>query len=390
MSRRALAAAALLGCVATALPARAAESPHGLSEANWQPGSSGVPDASDPDGEKAEEISAGRRGASVAASLVPGVLVHGSGHLALGKPKTATRLLALEGVGLVMAASSGVVLALTGASRYLVGPTATIGIAGVGLFGISWLADIYGTATPPEARGHASGLSALFESELGYAYVHDPQFRYRHFLVEAFDLRLWRVRISPSAWLSLDDSNARYRLLGAYRFFGPLPDGAAPDGSFVDLELAATEHRYDSDGFRTLTGEAFIGGRMDLKRVDAELGGMFVELGFGWGLQVFDYDVPGLELGQDTADLLLGRFAFGAYLGDPARMGGEMRLFYDHRHDDFAAGTRLSGLGSGVAGHFGLDSRFYFGEHWGLKLEAMAGSAYVLGGSVLFRQGATR
>jgi hypothetical protein len=370
-------------CLCVSREGRAAEPDHSLDTAEWSADSSGVPEASEPK----REASAQRAGA-IAASVVPGVVVHGSGHLARGKPGTAVRLLAMEGVGVFMAVGGVAALALTGASRYTVAPAAIVAIAGVGLFGSSWLADVYGSAAPDGGTGRPPATTATLETELGHRYVYDPQFRYRHFLVEALDVRVWKLRVRPSAWLSLDDSNARYRLLAAYRFFGPRPDRAAPDGSFLDLELAATDHRYDSDGFRTLTGEVFLGGRLDLRRFDRELAGLFMELGFGWGLQAFDYDVPGLELGSDTADLLLARFAFGAYLGDPDRVGGEARLFYDHRHDDFAAGTKLTGLGSGVAGHFGLDARFFFTPSWGASLELMVGSAWVGGASLLFRQGA--
>ena len=62
-------------------------------------------------------------------------------------------------------------------------------------------------------------------------------------------------------------------------------------------------------------------------------------------------------------------------------------LYYDHRHDDFAAGLKVPGIPSGVAGHFGFLARAFVTEHWGMSVEAMAGSAYVLGASMLFRQG---
>jgi hypothetical protein len=377
----------LLLCLLVAHEGRADEPAHSLDTAEWHADSSGVPAAAEPQASTSEP--AARRAGAIAASIVPGVVAHGSGHLARGKPRTAARLLAVEGVGVFLAVGGIAALALTGASPYTVGPAAIVTITGAGLFGVSWLADVYGSAAPDGGIGRPPATVATLETELGHRYVHDPQFRYRHFLVEALDLRVNAIRLRPSAWLSLDDANARYRLLGAYRFFGPRPDMRIPaDGSFLDLELAATHHSYDSDGFRTLTGELFLGGRLDLRRFDRELGGSFGELGFGWGLQAYDYDVPGLGLGTDTADLLLARFAFGVYLGDPERVGGEARLFYDHRHDGFAAGMKLTGLGSGVPGHFGLDTRFFFTTNWGASFELMVGSAWIGGASLLFRQGA--
>jgi hypothetical protein len=64
-------------------------------------------------------------------------------------------------------------------------------------------------------------------------------------------------------------------------------------------------------------------------------------------------------------------------------------LYYDHRHDGFAAGLKMTGLGSGVAGHFGMEGRLYLDSQWGLLLDAQVGSAYVAGLSILFRHGGT-
>ena len=78
-------------------------------------------------------------------------------------------------------------------------------------------------------------------------------------------------------------------------------------------------------------------------------------------------------------------FALGAYLGNPSRRGGEARVYYDHRHDDFAAGLKLESLGSGPLGHFGTDLRYYLTSHFGAHLDFQVGSAYVTSLSVLYR-----
>src|SRR6478609_3699467 len=86
------------------------------------------------------------RALPTAAAIVPGVVVHGAGHYALGEPETARQLLLMEGVGLGLFVTGGLTLWLSGASRYLVAPAATATIAGFGLFSTSYFADIYGTA----------------------------------------------------------------------------------------------------------------------------------------------------------------------------------------------------------------------------------------------------
>lgn len=326
--------------------------------------------------------SASRRAWAVAGSIFPGAIAHGTGHYILGRPRTGTLLLVTEGIGVLALVGSFTVLALTGANRDLVGPTIGVAIAGGGLFGISWLADVYGTAVPERARGASPTSAPFLLAELGYRYIHDVAFRYRSFAALGLDARYDRFRLSPSAWQALDDDNGRYRLLAGYRLLGPTPSRMSASGSFVDVELAATYHGYDSDGFDVTTGEGFASSRLDLADVDPALSGSFAELGLGWALQSIDYGAA-----RDENPVLLGRFAFGAYVGDPTASGGEIRTYYDHRHDDFVAGLKVSGLGSGVLGHFGLDARWFIDDRWGVSLEAQAGSAVLFGASLVMRQG---
>jgi hypothetical protein len=313
------------------------------------------------------------------------VLLHGAGHSADGKSKTGDRLLLAEGIGFgsLLVGTGG--LALTGASRYTVTPFVLMMIGGGGLFALSWVADVYGVTVQENGRGEPLRVAPLVESAIGWRSVHDPQFRYRNFLVESFDLRLGRLRLSPSAWFALDDDNARTRLLAGWRLSGPRADLlAAPDGSFVDIEAAGTNHEYVSDGFRTQTVELGVNARYDLRRLDPALHGMFFEGGAGFGLQRIEYRIPGTKVPSDLEQLLLARAVFGAYLG---RGNGELTVYYDHRHDDYAAGLQLTGLGSGVLGHFGTQLRYFTDSGFGVVADAEIGSAYIFGASLAFRQG---
>jgi hypothetical protein len=372
---------------AVARPAQAEpDERHDLTDAEWHPGASEVAPASEdvPPRSDPSALSPARRAAHVAAAVGPGAVVHGAGHVAAGRTATAEKLALAQGVGL-----GGMVfglggLALTGASRYLVAPFALTTIAGGALFFLPWAADVYGTATHPDGSGHAPTFAPLLVSELGHRYVYDPQFRYRHFLVQGADLRLGRLRVAARGWFALDDENARVRLLVGHRLSGPTPTSRAPDGSFVDVEAAFTHHRFDSDGFRVVTGEVALAGRRDLARLDANLTGAFVEGGAGLALQRFEYRIPSMTLPADHEDLLLARFGFGFYLGSGERWG-EALLFYDHRHDDYAAGLKVPGLGSGVAGHLGAEARWFFGA-LGVRGEVQAGSAWLGGVSLLVRE----
>jgi hypothetical protein len=329
-----------------------------------------------------------RRGLAAGAAVVPGVLVHGSGQFVLGRPKTGFRLLAWEGAGLGMIAAGGVPIVLTGASRKLVGPAAAVVVLGFGIFVASALADLYGTTGLDEHGGSAERRPVWFESEAGYRYIYDPEFRYRGLMTQRMLVRVGPLKIEPSMVSGLDDPVARARIMTGWRFFGPLPRSRPParDGSLLEVELGATRSIFSRYGFDKWTGEVALAGRLDLVRVDPVLGGSFVDGRVGWGREWVRFDPAGVPASTSAADLLLARIGFGVYLGH-APKNGEVRLYYDHRHDDWAAGLAGGGVGSGVLGHFGIEGWFYPDPSFGIKSEAELGSAVLFGLSALYRPG---
>lgn len=332
------------------------------------------------------EAAAPSRVLPVAAAVVPGVVVHGTGHFAAGESATARRLLIMEGVGLGMFLGGGVTIAVTGASRYFVAPAASVTMLGFGLFSTSYLADIYGTAA---VDGNAA-LSrpvppARWESELGYRRIDDPQFAYRDFLVERVSRQIGPLRLSPSGWFSLQGDSARYRAEAQYRAAGNYSEPHPSDISHLDVTFAVTHQRHHPEHFTQSTVELSLDGRYDLARLGRTLRGSFIELGAGYALGRIDYNLTSVTVPHDLEHVLLGRIGFGITLRGLSQPGSEFLAYYDHRHDDYAAGLKLPGRGSGIAGHFGLATRWFFTDHTGVLLDAQVGSAYIAGASLLFR-----
>jgi hypothetical protein len=319
--------------------------------------------------------------AAVGAAVFPGLVLHGSGHFVAGDRRTGWRLLAMEGAGLGLTGLGLGTLVVTGASRHLSPPIFALPVAGMGLFIASWLADVYGVTAPLAGTGAPSLTEPVVEARLGTRYVYDPTVHYGTLLGPALELRWRRLRLSPGAWIATDGGNVRVSLEAAYRPWGPRPASPAIDGSFVDVVFGATEHHFGPEAFDLTVLEAGARGRVDLRRLAASLTGSFVEWGFGLGWALTHYRVGARE--TDADGLLLARFGYGVYLG----RRGELMAFYDHRHDDYAGGLKLAGLGSGVAGHLGLDGSWFFVDRWGVRLEAQAGSAYLAGLSVVYRAG---
>jgi hypothetical protein len=314
---------------------------------------------------------------------VPGVLVHGSGSWVLGDEATAKRLLILEGVGVGTLGLSLAGAAVTGAARSLTGVFIATGIGGLALFSISFAADLYRVTSPPNGFGVARA-TPFFESQLGYLYVYDPVFSYRHFVHHGLRLQPGRVGLEFEGFHAPLEGNARVHLEPNVRLWQaatPGSDGA--DGSFLALSFGATRHRFDSDGFASNTFELELGSRLDSQYLVPNLHGAFCEFGLGYGWRETRFTRAAVT-SRDT--LLLGGFGLGVYLGDANAQGGEVMVSYDHRHDDFAAGLKSAGLGSGIPGHIGLDARYYFSEHFGVTTTGDVGSAWVVGLGLAFRQ----
>jgi hypothetical protein len=321
----------------------------------------------------------------VLGALVPGVLVHGTGHRIGGDRRTANRLLRVEALALGIAAAGGLPLGLTGASRRLVLPTIPLIVGGGGMLFLNWFSDIYGAAGGPRLAGTPRLDLPALEGRLGYVHVYDPQFAYRSFVNPGARLRWGAWHADIDAALALDDDNQRVRVEGGRRFHGPRPAGdgvRSRDGSALGLDTALTMHRYGSDGFVSLLGEVVGRGRYDLARVAPSLSGAFAELWMGLGLELVFYEGDTV----DPTDWVLGGFGFGMYLGEPEGTHGEVRVFYDHFRGGLSGGLAVPGGGNGYLGSLGVDGFVSWGPRWGVSLWAEAGSAYLAGAGLLYRR----
>lgn len=334
------------------------------------------------EGDSHEEV----RALDIAVATLPGFVVHGAGHFVAGDSDTGWKLLGAElaGIGLLGAGIAG--LALTGAADDTVTPLVGITALGGSTFFFSWLADIYGVSTRAGGVGAPEVERAPLDATVGYQYVYNPTFDFNHFLHAGAAGRLGRVGLSADGWFALDAANWRAQARASWRFVGPLPGRRSSDGSFVDVEVGLLYHDYVTSDFAEVTGEAMVRGRLDLNRYTEALRGSFVEGALGLGLSQYRRDTHP----DDLTSLLLFDSRFGIYLGDSANGFGELAVFYDHRHDGFAGGSKLSGVGSGAAGSIGVELVKSIAAPWGVQASFEAGSAYVGRLDLVYRPGGLR
>jgi hypothetical protein len=292
-----------------------------------------------------------------------------------------------EAVGLGGLLAGGSTIVFTGASRYLMLPAISLTVVGMGLFITSFAADLYGSAGAARVAGEPLRRRPRVETQVGLSRVDNPLFDFRWVLSESALVNSGRLTVRAALDTALDDNHAQYRLGTALRAIGPRDDLPATDGSFFDLYFGLAEQRYLPYGFITDSAEMSATGRLDLARLGPSLRGSFAEISSGLALARTRYTLNGVSVPADLESLLLGRIAFGAYLGRGVHRGSEAMLYYDHRHDDYAAGLKIPGLGSGTIGHFGSSIRYWATRQVGFAATFEAGSAYVTGLSLLFRHG---
>lgn len=328
-----------------------------------------------------------RRAVAVAAALVPGIIINGTGHWVTGQTCTARRLLMAEGVGLLGMGVGIPVIALAGAPRYLTTPAIVLTLGGFAMILTAIGADIYGASGAWENPGEPMRRRSRWETELGVLHVYNPHFDFGWLLTQRAAANVGRTRIAAGLDAALDGVHAHYRLGAALRLLGPTPSSTSPDGSFFDVAVSTFEQRFTSMGFVSAGAEIIGAGRLDLGRVGSTLRGSFTEVSVGLQASHTSYRIVGMSVDSDDETMLLSRLAFGVYLGRGSHRGSEAKFYYDHRRDDYAAGIKLPGYGNGMVGHVGIAGQYYLTKRLGLGALLETGSSHVTGVSMLFRDG---
>ena len=320
------------------------------------------------------------------AAVLPGALLHGSGHFALGERRTAYRLAAVEGLGLVVMVGGAATFRFTGAARGLATHAIAASLMGASLLLESWLADLYGVLLPEQVKGDVLRTAPLLEAELSTVYAAGPTVPPGVRVGSRVTTRLGPMALQFGASVAPAARYDRVESSLFYRPFGATPCRPSTDGSFFELGATAHHERHGLSGFDVTGLELVAAGRLDLVRVGRTLRGTFAELSGGVSVRSLAFDHAPTSARPDHALLL--RMAFGAAFGrfgDPFR--GEAKAYYDHRHDDDAGGLLNAGLISGVFGHLGVEGLLLHQSGWGARGYAETGTAAVVGLSLLYRIG---
>lgn len=310
-------------------------------------------------------------------SVVPGLVIHGTGSWLHGDSETASRLLVAEGVGIGLTVASLGALALTGAARDWAGLFISTAIMGAGTFGLSFLADVY-RSTVPEGFGKNPGGLPWGGTEVGVLWVNSPRIDYGPIVQSRGILRTGQWSSSVTLSHAPYALHQNVRIENGFQLWGAPPERSEFQfgGSHVSVFISVENWTYGRPDYSTNAAEARVAMRFDSEHLLPSVKGAFFEWEAGYAGRRTKFRNTGNTLDDS---LLLGGFGFGAYHGDPTTRGGETRLYYNHRHDGYTGGLLQPGLGSGTIGYFGLETTHFFNPTWGLRLRGEIGAAAVLG-----------
>jgi hypothetical protein len=323
------------------------------------------------------QISGTRRAAAIAAAVIPGLIVRGAGSWVAKEERAAKRIFIGAVAGLAVGAAAGGLVGGTGGNPYTL-PAVPIVLAGAGMFLTSWLADIYVAAGGGE-RDARPRATPPWSVEAGTTWLHDA-YRERALLRGAGRVEVGRTGLGAGTLVDaggdalIAEGDVRVRILGA-----PATGEPIACGNRLVARAGYRFHGDDSDRVTQHVGELELIGRVELAPVDRAFRHSFLEGAVGIGAVNVEYS----DMTSETDSVLLGRFAWGLYLGER----GEAQLFYDHRRDGLAGGIAAD-RAAGFVGSVGASVDLRVSGPWALRGELQIGTAWVSTLAVGYRGGA--
>jgi len=310
-----------------------------------------------------------RRALALTAAVVPGALVHGSGHYVLGDKQTAWRLLKMEGVGLGLLGAGVGVLGLTGSDEHLAALYVPMMVSGATILAGSFLADLLGvTVAGSSGTGVARPIEhpregAIAHAAIGYRYVNHPALDVSHLASASAAVRAGRFRIAAAAESETRGRGFRaQQAVVAYR-----PPWRPLSVAALELGLDGAHRVLSADGVSSYPVAAWAEVVWDLGGCLPRIPGVYARGRLGAGVEMIDYGtVPGRV--DEASSFLVAVAGLGFRID---RVDAEFS--YDHRQDGLPGGGFFGRL-PGMLGSIAATGRLHLTQGWALASEARYGT----------------
>jgi len=308
------------------------------------------------------------RALAITAAVIPGALVHGSGHYTLGDRRTAWRLLKIEGLGLGLMGVGGGLLGLTGSDEHPAALYVPLLASGAALFAGSFLADLLGVSLPSMGAGDSPAppfwprAGAVAGTLLGYRFVRHPNLGDMHLAHAATWVRAGPVRIGATGESGASDHYRAIEAEAAYRLpWRPLA------AATLDLGVDVAHRRLPRDQVTSTPLALWVEATWTLGQYVPRLPGAYARGRLGFGVESVDYgSVPGLS--DEAVAFVVAVAGLGLDLGRV-----DIELSYDQRQDGLPGGGFFGRL-PGMLGSIGASARLRLTREWALTGETRYGT----------------
>jgi len=288
-------------------------------------------------------------------ALVPGLLIHGSGHFALGERQSACRLLATQGAGLAGVIGGIGLLSAVGASEKLAVLYVPLTVGGLGLFGVSFLADVVGAVhgrRPWPEPVVPPGITV----RAGYVGLFGSKHSFRHLGELGVEWRAERLVLDGQATLHPQGDFGEYRCLAGWRLWAPSGDPVTR----LSLVAELARQGFHTEGFAVTTVRALGELRWNLGDFLPTMQNAWLLGRLGGGFDSLDF--AGTSADDDGLPFLVAELGLGLMATDRV----EAELAYRHRKGELPGGMAIGDGMAGFAGMLELRGRVAVGRRWAL------------------------
>lgn len=259
----------------------------------------------------------------IAGSIVPGILLHGSGHYIMGEKETGKKLLKIQGVSLLTGASSLVALSLLGNADETSGILIPMTMFGFGTFAATWLFDVIGTTG---LSNHLSIEEHPYKQSfvnLSYHKQDNNQSPYYNFYGSR--IQYGNNEFFAQLYAEVEESSdyQEFAFKGGYNVM---------QKEFTNLYIIPeAKYRYSSEGFDISQWDLQLEMDINLSKISHTLKNVYFVNTIGYGSSTFDFGRSGSNYSDNLMIVSQGlRFHVNNIL--------DVSTKYIRREDGFIAG----------------------------------------------------
>lgn len=217
----------------------------------------------------------------IAASIFPGVLLHGSGHYVAGNKKEGLSMLKWSGIGLGTTIAGLVGMGLTGGADELMPILIPVTFMGFGVFMSTWLLDIMGTAN---LHGTQELTHPYQETYFLMNYVDQDNNRNNlsRFINYQSQIGFDRFFVQLNYEHELDGKYNEFHLKGGYNLL--------QKKDYQLYIIPEFKYRHSSEGFGIYQGHLLGELELNMGNIWKSLDGIYFTNELGYGTQIFQFN----------------------------------------------------------------------------------------------------